>query len=220
MLNLEPQIAEWRQRMLAAGITSAEALEELEGHLREEVGRRTAAGEAEEVAFNLASEGLGEATALRAEFKKIEAGRWNRRLAYGAWGIFAISFFLPAFENGAGWRCAGLSAITLFDRHFFQNNWSGMHLGLLTLANLVMISSPVLIWRRVGESRAWIWIPTAVGGAAVLVWSYLGLFFIFGGWSELRIGAFAWGASFILLCAAMFRLRDHKTDAPGLSASR
>ena len=213
MFDLERAIAEWRQRMGGAGITSPETLEELAGHLREEMGRRMAAGEAEEVAFNLASEGLGEATALRAEFKKIEEGRWSRPLAYTAWGIFVVSFFLPAFDTGAGWRCAGLSASIWFDWLLHKNEiWSDYHLALLTLANMVMVGSPLLLRLSTRTGFAWNCVRAAAVGSILLVWSFL-IRLACSDWQDLRFGAWVWGVSFVLLWVAMFKV-SHRGMMP------
>ena len=71
MFNLEQAIANWREQMLAAGIPSPATLDELEGHLREEVGRRAKEGANEQNAFELAIEQIGKARELKDEFSKI-----------------------------------------------------------------------------------------------------------------------------------------------------
>ena len=48
MFDLEQSIAEWRQQMIAAGINSTEALDEMECHLREDVERQAQSGASEE----------------------------------------------------------------------------------------------------------------------------------------------------------------------------
>ena len=40
MNNFDPDIAAWRRQLIAAGIKSAEVLDELESHLREDIERR------------------------------------------------------------------------------------------------------------------------------------------------------------------------------------
>jgi hypothetical protein len=69
MFNLEKEIATWRQQMLAAGIT-AELLDELESHLRDEVDVRVKSGKSVEEAFMLAVQSMGQPSALQVEFAK------------------------------------------------------------------------------------------------------------------------------------------------------
>jgi hypothetical protein len=70
MFDLEAAIAEWRQQMLAAGLRVPDLLDELEGHLREEVGRLTKSGIEDAEAFRLAAECVGQGKLLSAEFAK------------------------------------------------------------------------------------------------------------------------------------------------------
>ena len=71
MFNLEQAIADWRQKMLAAGIESPVPLEELELHLREEIDRLTHAGQEPQQAFEAATQQIGPAGSLNLEFSKI-----------------------------------------------------------------------------------------------------------------------------------------------------
>jgi hypothetical protein len=70
MFDLEASIIEWRQQMLAGRALGRPALEELEGHLREEVARRVSAGADLEAAFMAAIQTMGGPEALRMEFAK------------------------------------------------------------------------------------------------------------------------------------------------------
>jgi hypothetical protein len=70
MFNLEQSIADWRQQMLAAGIKTPATLEELEGHLREEIERQIHLGLNAQAAFDLAAQKIGQAALLKIEFKK------------------------------------------------------------------------------------------------------------------------------------------------------
>lgn len=69
MFNLEREIGKWRQQMLAAGIAS-ELLDELEGHLRDEVDTRVKSGASAERAFAVAVQSIGQPLMLQAEFAK------------------------------------------------------------------------------------------------------------------------------------------------------
>jgi hypothetical protein len=71
MFDLEHSIGDWRQQLLAAGITAPAPLAELESHLREEVDQQMRAGSSAQSAFEAAVEKMGSATALKDEFEKI-----------------------------------------------------------------------------------------------------------------------------------------------------
>jgi len=71
MFDLEKAVIEWRQQMAAAGVKSAEILNELESHLRDEIEDRIHAGLAAEKAFENAVQRIGPAHALRVEFAKV-----------------------------------------------------------------------------------------------------------------------------------------------------
>lgn len=72
MFNLEKSIADWRRRMLAAGITSPVPLEELECHLREEIERQVKSGMSEPNAFEVSAKQIGRPELLKREFQKSE----------------------------------------------------------------------------------------------------------------------------------------------------
>src|SRR5438128_944474 len=76
MFNLEQSIAEWRRQMIAAGIKSPEALDEIESHLREDVERQTQSGASKEEAFKIAALRMGEAAVLNKEFMKARETRF------------------------------------------------------------------------------------------------------------------------------------------------
>ena len=90
MLKLETLIAEWRQRMLAAGIKSPAPLEELEIHLREEIERQVKAGKNEQSAYEIASAQIGRPGILRQEFQKAKSLNLNRIISIALGGFTAI----------------------------------------------------------------------------------------------------------------------------------
>jgi len=69
MFNLEQAIIEWRGQMLAAGIKTPVPLEELEGHLRDDIDQQMRNGISAQAAFDMAVERLGHANVLKREFK-------------------------------------------------------------------------------------------------------------------------------------------------------
>jgi hypothetical protein len=98
MFDLEQSIAEWRQQMLAAGIKSPVVLAELEGHLREEIGRRAELGMNEQMALEISIRHMGQPGKLKSEFIKIERNIM-KQIKIGA-GIISIlvglAFVMPA----------------------------------------------------------------------------------------------------------------------------
>jgi hypothetical protein len=107
MRKLDEQIAEWRTRMAAGGIKTPAVLDELEGHLREEIRARIMAGATDEQAFREALARLGSADSLRNEFSKVHdsGGRlltWSFRLWLGVASIVAIFLARRLFDGRVG----------------------------------------------------------------------------------------------------------------------
>jgi hypothetical protein len=73
MFNLEQSIAEWRRRMLAAGVRNPNVLDELESHLREDVERQAQSGTSAPQAFKITMQRIGQPAALQNEFTKTRA---------------------------------------------------------------------------------------------------------------------------------------------------
>lgn len=103
MFDLEQSIAEWRRRMQAAGVKDRDILDELEGHLREEVQRLAWCGMGLEQAFATAVKNLGQPAALLQEFKKAGRRKWSiaTRLKMILLGRFLPEPSLASFNNGA-----------------------------------------------------------------------------------------------------------------------
>src|SRR5881628_1123875 len=70
MFSLEVAIAHWRQQLAGSGIKSAEVLDELESHLRDDVEQQLQSGLGAQEAFEAAAQRIGEAAALKKEFRK------------------------------------------------------------------------------------------------------------------------------------------------------
>jgi hypothetical protein len=122
MFDLETAIAGWRKQIQAAGIKAPVLLEELEGHLREEIERQTGCGLKERAAFDLAVKQVGAAGRLKREFKK--AG-FPVRMRYakltgiacgftsGAFLLWIVCNLLFIHETNAAERIMGSSAVAL-----------------------------------------------------------------------------------------------------------
>ena len=99
MFNLEKSITEWRKQMLAAGINKPVLVDELESHLREEIGRLTKSGLTPPDAFEAAVQQIGNAVVLKKEFKKINGiSIWLERLMIVIAAVF-LAFII--FWGGA-----------------------------------------------------------------------------------------------------------------------
>ena len=89
--DLEKVIAQWRQQMLAAGIKAPSTLQELESHLREDIGNLVAAGNPEAAAFQMAVSRVGSPAALMAEYKLAKSGSSLSVIGLLTWaGLAAI----------------------------------------------------------------------------------------------------------------------------------
>jgi hypothetical protein len=213
MFNLEQSIAEWRKQMLAAGVIFPAVLEELESHLREEIELQMISGLNEQEAFEISIQKIGEAKFINTEFKKIETDNGNHSLTWVAWILFVASFFLPAYINERGWWCAWVSADCLVSADFWRGNGLPYHLALLTPANGLMIASPFLVlwFAPKAAFRKWFGISSLV--ALVLAWSFIFRVLIDPARSDLRLGCFVWGFSFLPLCLSMLPVWHRKTTS-------
>ena len=70
--DLEQRIVDWRRQLARSGLNSAEALDELESHLREQIDRLLQSGKADQEAFRFAVAKLGDVRLLRTEFAKLK----------------------------------------------------------------------------------------------------------------------------------------------------
>lgn len=145
MFNLEQSITEWRQKMLAAGISTPVPLEELENHLREEVERQIKSGLSEPDAFNSAVQQIGRARTLKDEFAKVDEMTEIKEVLKLklVWALLAAAFLgcwiafgsSPAVAVVYGVLLTGLVVATFIDfKHFIipdQISIGGILVGLL-----------------------------------------------------------------------------------------
>jgi hypothetical protein len=211
MFDLEKAVTEWRRQMLAAGIKSPVPLNELEIHLREEIERQMKSEFDERNAFEISVQKIGQAEPLKLEFMKIDAKNWNRPLAWSAWILFAVSFFLPADDDMLGWRCAALSATAVTWAEFWHGDWFSIHLSSATLANLLMIVSPFLLPRFSQNKRRLKWLRFSSLAALVLVWSFVLTLLAHADGKYLKIGCYVWAISFLPLFLSTLKIRVRKT---------
>lgn len=122
MFNLDQAITEWRRRMLAAGIKTPAPMNELEGHLRDDVEQQVRSGLTEEQAFAVAIKQLGPAHALKPEFKKVSETRLLR-LHKSLWPALGIG--LGLFVIGAGFFYFAVLPLALRASDQY-NSWLGL----------------------------------------------------------------------------------------------
>jgi hypothetical protein len=159
MFNLEHAIAEWRQQMVEGGIDSSTTLDELEGHLRDDVERQTKSGADASNAFANAVKRIGPPATIKAEFKKVEKTipQWNRAL------IRHLLFWFPVF-----YLCVGSYGVLETEMSFAERAWgfAAVAFGSLSVwcAPLYRRFRPNISDRRLGQAiigAALIWIAAA-----------------------------------------------------------
>jgi hypothetical protein len=206
MFNLEQSLAAWRSELARARLAPA-VIAELEIHLRDSIAAQMAAGEPGPEAFVSAVQRLGPPANLKTEFNKLRIMRYNLPLAWIAWALFVVSFFLPAYEDDYGWQCADLSATSF---PCFQSWWSSIHFLLLTPANVVMVVAPFLLAKFPRRPVVLNVLRACSLVALALVWSFIALLVAEGARSELKMGCYVWVASFLLSSLSLFRLTVRK----------
>jgi hypothetical protein len=106
MSDLERRIGQWRRRLAEEASCSADAIDELESHVREEVQQLVAAGRSEGDALEAALVRLGSPSALAAEFAKVApaAAVWLpvrlATLAKVALAAGLVGFLLAKSQDG------------------------------------------------------------------------------------------------------------------------
>ena len=129
--------------------------------------------------------------------KTQNTSHWNRTLALVAWAAFVVSLCLPSYGECRGYLCAIMHG--LFWSGAVQGNWTCIHYLILTLPNLLMLASPFLMFRFGGHARCLSWLRYSTFAASALVWSFLIFVLTTKDGNNLRVGAFAWATSFVLL---------------------
>ena len=134
MFNLDQAISDWRCQMQAAGVKAHEVLDELEGHLREDLEEQMQSGLTAQEAFEIAIRRIGQPVALQHEFAKV--GGRKRALLRRLRELFVQSLFpfpsLSAFSTSARQTLARARLEAPRLHHDFVGT-EHLLLGLLTL---------------------------------------------------------------------------------------
>jgi hypothetical protein len=100
MNNFEPDIADWRRRLVDAGIKRSEVLDELEGHLREDIERRVRSDGDVSQLFEKAAAQFGQPQSLKTEFDQIKERKYMKRgmmIGAGIVGVMVgMALVMPA----------------------------------------------------------------------------------------------------------------------------
>jgi hypothetical protein len=147
MSDLEQQIAQWRAELARSQSVGARDIDELDDHLREEIGRLKGTGLSETETFLVARHRLGDTSTLATEFRKVNGDcRSLERASMMAIGI--VAYLL------GGYAVAGLSASSVLAAALLGIR--GQALGLIGLGVevalvgcfVVLASWTILRWSR------------------------------------------------------------------------
>ena len=164
---IEEQIAEWRGYLRRHRAIQGPDIEELEGHLRDEVAVLTDIGLAAEEAFLVAVKRLGALDALSREFAREHSERLWKQLVVGLDDTAPTSrvsspqevYVVLALAVGAA---LAIKAPTLFGRPFDDPSmlFYGRNLSLFVLPFL----TAYFVWKRrvAGRRAAWLIVPFAL----------------------------------------------------------
>ena len=226
--DLNAAMESWRAELAAQPALTPDARRELETHLQDLFAEFKSRGLGEEHSFQSARDRLGQLRRVGKEFQKIGPVCWNKPLAFSAWFMFVVSFFLIAYYVKyagyfRGYECSRTVFLLCLNwgspewgfpadglRKLMLVNWA-----LLNLVNLLMITSPVLLYGLGRNAMVLKWFQRATLGALGLI----GGFFIneliqnFG--HACRPGCYLWILSFVLLYSSVrprfYSLPNHPT---------
>jgi hypothetical protein len=195
--DLNAAIENWRAELAAQLGLTPEVRRELETHLRDTIAAFQQRGLNDEESFWLACKRVGQPQQLAKEFRKVILPQWNKRAAFFAWTVFAISFFLPSYGDSSGYVCA------LLQNFYWPNAIGGksgaIHYELLTLSNVLMLASPFALFRLCGTAQRMKWMRWLIFSSTVLVWSFVIRLLADEGGANIKIGCYIWSFSFALL---------------------
>src|SRR4051812_34582362 len=104
MPKLETLIADWRKKLIADANLTPDAVDELEDHLRENLGQFFRAGLTESEAFKRAVQELGATRMIATEFQKLDQPVWLPVKVINAIGMIAalaiITLVISRFGSG------------------------------------------------------------------------------------------------------------------------
>lgn len=168
--SLEEQITQWRQYVRRRHVLHGPDVEELEGHLRDQLAELTEAGLAEEEAFLVAVRRMGNLDALSREFALAHSERLWKQLVLspaaedessGKGNIETIVVLSLAFAAGFAIKVPGFFGLDFGGSHetFYARNISLFVLPLLTL---------YFVWKRGMRTMQTLWLAVPFAAGAVV----------------------------------------------------
>jgi hypothetical protein len=147
MSELEKQIEQWRADLAASEALGRSDVDELEGHLREQMERLTPLGLSETEAFLVARQRLGETTALQSEYAKVNTGRrFLTRLSWMAGGAMLYLLGVYLATGVAEWSAVAGARLGM------RGYWLG---GLVVAVKSVVAAALLLGLWALGRHGTW-----------------------------------------------------------------
>jgi hypothetical protein len=152
--GVEAQIAEWRAYVTKAPALDGRDVDELEGHLRDQIAELGAAGLMADEAFLVAVKRMGDLDTLSREFAREHSGRlWKQLVLRGEEGTARpVSGWLEAFAFGLAAAIAMQVARLAAEFPEEEPLWLGRNVGLLVLPFL----AGYFARRRQLDTRGWV----------------------------------------------------------------
>ncbi len=177
MFDVEKRIEQWREGLVGSELLRRSDVNELEGHLREEMEHLKTGGLSVDEAFLVARRRLGDTAALEAEFAKVSPHRrLTSRLSWMATGVLA--YYLALYVSMCLYNASTVLGYVIGLRN--------PYLTLLACATLAgaFAGMGTLLWRRLashyasdGAGRTSVSVRLGLLAACVIVaMSFLSLF--------------------------------------------
>lgn len=167
--SLEMQIDHWRSYLQRRPAMRSTDIEELEGHLRDQVATLRDTGLSNDEAFLVAMKRMGALDAISSEFAREHSERLWKQLVMSH-GEDAVPAAAARYEMIVVFGLAVVAAILIKLPALFGLEWGGKDMPFY-MRNLGFFVLPVLagyfVWKRGLGKRAWMW--AAAGFAAALV---------------------------------------------------
>lgn len=202
MFEFEQEVRRWRSALDRRSSLSPRELDELEDHLRARVDLELEldAALAPTEAFAIARRDLGEPKVLSREFARAGRPRWKPLLA-GALALYAASILLPVLH------------LQLLPVSWGFEAWVPRGYELLADIELLPLNLPMLlmlplIWRKRRLKGTWLAATLGIIGASAVGFAAAALISDGpGALAALRLGYWAWAASFVLASVALWLRR-------------
>jgi hypothetical protein len=172
---LEEQISQWRGYLRRRRAIGGPDVEELETHLRDQVGVLTHAGLADDEAFLVAVKRLGSLDALAREFAREHSERLWKQLVIADGDGTAAPGTIANRETAVVFALAIAAALAIKVPALFGVEMAEAN-GAFYARNASLFVLPFLtgyfVWKRRTEPRRWMWLAIPFIAAAIVVNTY------------------------------------------------